>query len=158
VGWPDAGRAAAVVTGQRFPKAVIGPWAAYVIVKEVGSQLERLGRELAARPTTEEMGREVLDAVEELRWIGQFRLAAHRASADDGNAAIPPRVVGAVSEGPPNSGLTSGEVATMFGVQRRQATNLAEQNGGPRVATRVGRSLLFDPASVQLELERRSAS
>lgn len=139
--------------------AVVGGWAAYAIASEVGDSLEELGRLLLANPRQQEIGQELLEAVAQMRMAGRLRVQAHRGIAAGGNAALPQRVAGAGSERPSSggAGLRTDEVAVMFDVKPRQVRNLAEQNGGPLAATKVGGTWIFDEASVAMELERRAA-
>jgi excisionase family DNA binding protein len=144
-----------MVRPAQFLSATVGPWASYVIVRDVGARLEEHARVLLASEGTRPMGEQLLQALAEMASAGEARMAAHRAAVSEpGSSEVPSPPAQQGCERPPGSGLTTGEVAEMLGITERQVTNLC-QPGGPLSATKDRGRWRIDEVSVAEYLEGR---
>lgn len=146
------------------PVPLVPPWAAYVIARDFGAQLEQKARDMAAAQP--EVSRQLLVAVEQLREVGrqvvgaQLERRGSGGQAGGGSAEVPEPAGGSELGCPPSPGLTTGQVAAMFEaagfrISDRQVRNLIA--GTVLVATWKGRAYVVDEVSVAREIERRQA-
>lgn len=137
--------------------AAVGPWAAYVMVRDSAAWLRTLeakGQQLAAagQPAQVSAGRQLLAAVRQIRACAR---QVHDAASGPGSVEVPQRGRCASSEVHRSSsfGLLPAEVARRLNVTVRQVGNL--RRSGKLLATRVGQGFVYDETSVAAEQERR---
>jgi hypothetical protein len=143
------------VTGRPLLPAVVGPWAAYVIARDYGAEIEKKGEALKAAGQ-ERVGAQLLQAVALMRESGRQQWEVHRGSSDQaggGSGEVPQAAADGCSQRSLGSGLlVTREVAVMLRVSTRQARNLV---GSRLTATLVKGRLIFDEIPVLQECERR---
>lgn len=138
---------------------LIPPWAAYVIDRDFGKEIEAKARSMAS--TQPVVSKQLQVAVEQLREIARQVGEAGFGSAvqaGDGSSEVPDSGEASESCSPPRCppGLTIRQVATRLERSERQVRNLIEQKR--LVATGRGRGRRVDEVSVAMELERRRSA
>lgn len=135
--------------------------AAYLMARDQPDALRKLeakGRAMLGSSGTEAAGRQVLQAVAEIRQAAlEWRAREVPGTTSPvGNTELPhptEEAASAVSSFTP--GLTSGEAADRLDLTPRQVTNLARS--GRLVGRRTSGGWVIDEVSVAAELERRRA-
>lgn len=132
--------------------AIVGPFAAVVIDRELGPDLRRKAAALMALGQ-DEAARQLSLAADQVREAARQLLERTSVS---GTAELPQTVESAESECPPRpiEWWPTGVVAEKLGVSERQVRNLAKQPGRLSATTLGGRTLI-DPLSVVEEMRRR---
>lgn len=148
------------MTGRRtFLPAVVPPWAAYVIARDLGPRLE--AQAAALRDGGQHViADQVMAALASMREAGRQRMDAHQqvrsevgAQAGVGTSEVPTTAQSAGSERVLGSGLLTREVAEILRVSDRQVRNLRVDQ---RISATWSRGRwVFDEVSVAKELERR---
>lgn len=136
--------------------AVVPPWAAFVISRDFGREIERKAAAIAAAQP--EVARQLRVALEQMREAGRQQYDAavgNRCQAEVGNAEVPSGAGVSASAVSPRFGLTTRQVAERLELKSdRQVRNLIKDQ--VLSATRRGRGpYVVDEVSVAIEEERR---